>query len=259
MKKLIIKQIARYKKKFLYKRNASRIEYGKACNEGITIIYRISDAGYKKLKPDYINNENCLANAVSAFPTAEYNWLVIADNCCDQTLTMIQKYIPVDKIRSVSVGHGAGTFNLAYDFALGLPDDEVVYFLENDYLHTPDAAKILTEGFAIDTNGYFTLYDHPDKYYIKENSVLYFTENSHWKETSSTTMTLAARVKTLKKDEKVWRKWTTGTHPYDWQIFLELKYFQKRKCYSSIPACSTHGEVKWLSPLIDWEKVALQR
>ena len=27
------------------------------------IIYRISDAGYNKVKPDYITNETCLANA----------------------------------------------------------------------------------------------------------------------------------------------------------------------------------------------------
>ena len=29
------------------------------------IIYRISDTGYNKVKPDYITNENCLANAVN--------------------------------------------------------------------------------------------------------------------------------------------------------------------------------------------------
>ena len=28
------------------------------------IIYRISDAGYNKVKPDYIDNETCLRNAV---------------------------------------------------------------------------------------------------------------------------------------------------------------------------------------------------
>jgi hypothetical protein len=27
------------------------------------IIYRISDAGYNKVKPDYIDNEKCLKNA----------------------------------------------------------------------------------------------------------------------------------------------------------------------------------------------------
>ncbi len=42
------------------------------------IIYRISDAGYNKVKPEYINNENCLKNATQIFKDAD--WLVIADN-----------------------------------------------------------------------------------------------------------------------------------------------------------------------------------
>jgi len=36
------------------------------------IIYRISDAGYNKVKPDYINNEACLKNATKEFKDA-YN------------------------------------------------------------------------------------------------------------------------------------------------------------------------------------------
>ena len=31
------------------------------------IIYRISDAGYNKIKPSYIDNKKCLANAVDVF------------------------------------------------------------------------------------------------------------------------------------------------------------------------------------------------
>ena len=31
------------------------------------IIYRISDTGYKKEKPDYINNESCLRNFCNIF------------------------------------------------------------------------------------------------------------------------------------------------------------------------------------------------
>ena len=41
------------------------------------VIYRISDAGYNKVKPDYINNEKCLANAMNVFGDAE--WSIIAD------------------------------------------------------------------------------------------------------------------------------------------------------------------------------------
>ena len=105
------------------------------------IIYRISDAGYKKEKPDYINNENCLKNATSVFNNA--NWSIIADNTSAKTNDMIQKYKSQNHIHYVSVGHGAGTFNLALDEALQSPDDEIIYFIENDYLHKSDSQKIL--------------------------------------------------------------------------------------------------------------------
>jgi len=82
------------------------------------IIYRISDTGYNKVKPDYINNENCLKNFCNVFFDYIYDITVLADNCSDDTITMIKKYIDPVNIRKVSVGHGAGTFNLALDEAL---------------------------------------------------------------------------------------------------------------------------------------------
>ena len=80
------------------------------------IIYRISDAGYKKDKPDYIDNEKCLANAVKVFDDCE--WLVIADNVSEETNNMIQKYVSRNNILYASKGNGAATFNLALDEAL---------------------------------------------------------------------------------------------------------------------------------------------
>ena len=80
------------------------------------IIYRISDAGYNKVKPDYINNENCLSNAVKTFGSE--NFIIIADNVSEETFLMICKYVKSKQITKVSVGHGAGTFNLALNFVL---------------------------------------------------------------------------------------------------------------------------------------------
>jgi hypothetical protein len=83
---------------------------------------------------------------------------------------MIQKYKSRDHINYVSVGHGAGTFNLALDEALMYDDDEIVYFIENDYLHKLESQKILEEGFNLGAS-FVSLYDHPDKYirsYLKE-------------------------------------------------------------------------------------------
>ena len=88
------------------------------------VIYRISDSGYNKVKPAYINNEACLKNAIQTFPWFEHNWTILADNISEETNNMIQKHIPRNYIEYVSVGHGAGTFNLALDEALGYDDEE---------------------------------------------------------------------------------------------------------------------------------------
>lgn len=231
------------------------------------VFYRISDAGYKKIKPDYINNETCLNNFVTKFANMS-NIKVIADNVSDDTYNMICKYVDKENITKVSIGHGAGTFNLALDMALKLPSLNYVYFVENDYLHKDDSWEVLREGIHIGFP-YVTLYDHIDKYIPKhqggnpfiesdggEHSKVYLTKSCHWKITNSTTMTFASTVKDLQQDEPILRKWTTQAHPHDFNMFLELGK-NNRYCISSVPGYATHGELKWLAPLTNWEEVAL--
>ena len=228
------------------------------------LIYRISDSGYNKVKPDFITNEICLKNFVEVFLPNDFT--IIADNISEDTKKMILKYVPEDCIQYVKVGHGAGTFNLALDLALTYNDEEIVYFIENDYLHTSDAKKILKEGFDIGAS-FVSLYDHPDKYLSPdrggnpycdggaEDTRVYLTDNSHWKITNSTTMTFAAKVKTLKENEKILRDFTNGTHPHDFQMFLKLREYNQL-LITPIPGRSTHGETAWLSPLIKWKNYA---
>jgi len=227
------------------------------------IIYRISDTGYNKVKPEYINNESCLKNATEVFKEAE--WYLIADNVSDQTNNMMQKYVPLNCTEYQSVGHGAGTFNIALDKALTYDADDIVYFIENDYIHKSESAKIIKEGFELGAS-FVALYDHPDKYLDPskggnpycvggaEDTRVYLTDSCHWKITNSTTMTFAAKVSTLKRIEPILRKHTSGTHPDDFQMFLELR--QKGELLiTPIPGYATHGETAWLSPLTDWSKV----
>jgi hypothetical protein len=227
------------------------------------IIYRISDTGYNKIKPNYINNESCLKNFVSVFGNEDLH--IIADNCSEPTLKMIMKYVHPNAITIVSVGHGAGTFNLALDLALTFYDDEIVYFIENDYIHKDNSLKILKEGFELGAS-FVSLYDHPDKYkgpdqggnpYCDggaEDTRVYLTDSCHWKITNSTTMTFASKVSTLERTENILRKHTSGTHPNDFHMFLELRE-QNELLITSIPGYSTHGETAWLTPLTDWSKI----
>jgi hypothetical protein len=227
------------------------------------IIYRISDVGYNKVKPSYINNENCLKNFVYIF--GNQNLEIIADNCSETTLHMIMKYVHPDMINIVSVGHGAGTFNLALDKALKLDNDEIIYFLENDYLHKPGSNEVLKEGFDLGAS-FVSLYDHPDKYMTPdqggnpycdggaEDTRVYLTDSCHWKITNSTTMTFASKVSTLKRVEPILRKYTQGSYPEDFKMFLELRE-QNELLITSIPGYSTHGETAWLSPLTNWNQI----
>ena len=163
------------------------------------IIYRISDAGYNKVKPDYIE------------------------------------------------------------------EDYPVYFIENDYIHKLGSDKIMEEGFSLGAS-FVSLYDHPDKYldpsrggnpYCEgggEDTRVYLTDSCHWKITNSTTMTFAALPSTLKRVESTLRKWTSETHPNDFQMFLSLRD-QGELLVTPIPGYATHGETAWLSPLTDWSKI----
>ena len=222
------------------------------------IIYRISDVGYNKVKPDYINNESCLKNFMYVF--GNQNLEIIADNCSKETLQMITKYVHPNKITTVSVGHGAGTFNLALDMALKLDDNEIVYFVENDYVHLPGSAQILEEGFKLGAN-YMNLYLHPDKFMAPfqggnpevdddggYTTKIFRGETQLFGMFNSTTMTFAAKVKTLKEDEATLRKYTSGTYPQDFQMFLELRDNGK-VLLTPLNTFATHGETAWLSPL----------
>jgi hypothetical protein len=225
------------------------------------IIYRISDTGYNKVKPDYINNENCLNNFCKVFIEELHNIHIIADNVSKETTEMICKYVNQSQITHVKIGHGAGTFNLALDMALKLDEDEIVYFVENDYVHLKDSPQILEEGFKLGAP-YMTLYLHPDKFIppfaggnpeVDQDggyfSKMYRGETQLFGMFNSTTMTFAAKVKTLKEDEAILRKYTSGTHPDDFKMFLELRDKKGSALLCPLNTFSTHGETAWLAPL----------
>lgn len=222
----------------------------------LKIIYRISDSGYNKVKPDYINNENCLKNFVSVF--GNQNLYIIADNCSEDTLRMITKYCHPNRIEKVSVGHGAGTFNLALDMALTYDDDVVVYFVENDYIWLKGANEIMEKAL---NNGadFFTSYIHPDKYMVQGGNPevdvdggylnkMYLLDGDLFFTVNSTTMTFSSKVKTLREFEPILRKHTSGTYPNDYHMFLDIRD-NGGVLLCSVDSYSTHGETQYLAPL----------
>jgi hypothetical protein len=224
------------------------------------IYYRISDNSYKKTKPPYINNQNCFLNFLYVFKEVE-EIFIIADRVSEGTLSFLSEYkLPMEV---TDFGNGAKSFNYVLDLALKRNPSEVIYFLEDDYLHLPLAAKAIDDGF--DFAEYVTLYDHPDKYdmhspnphveYGSESTRVFRGMWRHWRYTNSTTMTFLAEVSTLREDEEILRKHTSGTHPNDFEMFEELTE-KGRLLVSPVPSLSTHGETQWLAPFINWEEIS---
>ena len=228
------------------------------------IYYRLSDTGYKKVKAAYVNNENCLVNFIKNFTNGITDDItILADNICDETHSMLLKHVNKNSIIKCKLGSGAQTFNAVLDMALVQKDEDIIYFVENDYIHRKNSKLIMEEGFDLNAD-FVCLYDHPDKYINAEAggnplisgggeiTQVFLTKSCHWKLTNSTTMTFAAKAGTLKENESILRKWTTGTYPQDMKMFLELRNTGKT-LISPIPGYATHGDLPWMSPLINWE------
>lgn len=248
------------------------------------VIYRISDKSFDKEK--ICNKYDSLKNAVSVFGLD--NIYVLADNCKLATI----KFLEDLNINFETTSNGnAGTCKYIFNNVINkYNDNDNLYLLEDDYLHLVNSKEAILEGLEI--ADYVTLYDHPDLYtgmnpFVYKDtfkSEIFLTKSTHWRSTISTTMTFAAKVKTLKKDNFIWNIFCNDKVPEDFYAFVALtkqedlskiKYFYKkglqdlasvminnilsdynpRLLISALPGLATHTETKFLSPLIDWRKI----
>jgi hypothetical protein len=232
----------------------------------VVSLYRVSDASYVKPKLPHADKLACLDNFLAEFGSADT--LVFADKCKPETLAGVRERAPTTV--EITAGSSAASWRAVARYALeNLAPADFVYFVEDDYLHRPGAGRVLREGLEI--ADYVTLYDHPDKYLAPErggnpavreggeSTRVLHTASSHWKLTNSTTMTFATRVSTLRADKRVWWWFSRGVHPWDYHAFRHLTRRKlagrRRRLVSPIPGYSTHAEIAWLAPLIDWTSV----
>lgn len=227
-------------------------------------LYRISDEAQTnahKPKLSVATKKNCLHNFLSVFSRTS-DILILADCVSPPTLQWIHELLDTFELPHIHVlqsqfRSGASNFLFAASIVkqLELPNDHPVYFVEDDYIHTSDACKVILEGLQV--ADYATGYNHPDKftpqaYPYGENSRVMLTESTHWKTTKSTTMTFATKAGIVVRDFDTYHKYCQTGYPYDHEMFLELGS-AGRILASPIPGVSTHTEIMWLGPLISWE------
>lgn len=173
----------------------------------------------------------------------------------DNTDEYYSEYKP-GRLTKINEGTEAKSFLAMIDYAhsLNIADSDVVYFLEDDYLHRPGWETVLAEG--ADIADYVSLYDHLDKYlhYNDLRSKLLLSSSTHWRTTPSTCNTYAAKWAIIKQDIFVHRffsEHSNGGISQDCQKFERLTGLG-RSLITPIPGYSTHLD-QLMSPLIDWQ------
>lgn len=247
------------------------------------IFYRLSDGSYPKIRFPNATKENCLRNFLSEFHDPFDQMFLYADNVREDTFAwlkdLVESYNTLSDQYNIVLqrstgGSSAASFRLVFEHALQLSDSELVYFVEDDYGHLPYSRALLFEGIA--RADYVTLYTHRDKFipagqggniFVGEDGAeptrVIMTEHSYWMLTNSTTMTFATKVSTLQDDAEIWRKYTMGTYPRDFDAFIELRH-KGKTLIMPLPTRSSHMMPEWSAPLIgtgfhSWDDVVVSK
>ena len=215
-----------------------------------------------RTRPKWFNKIKVFENFKNTLNSELVNYTIIYDEfygSIDKTFLAKEKNVEI-----INCGSECDSFLKTLDIiqSRNFDDEQIVYLLEDDYLHRHGWCDIMLEGFTINSS-YLTLYDFD--FFIAKGyfSEIFVTPNSHWRAIPATTQTFACRYKTLIEDLEIHQKYSfsnaikkkEGFHfSKDYDKFWELQQKQ-RYLISPMPGWSTHCDANHLSPVINWEKI----
>lgn len=217
---------------------------------------------HPSIRPHWFNYEKCFYNLINTMipsPGDLVKFNIIFDGDLENTFT--QKYIeqnpPIHQLIQINSGGEAQSGNIMWKYInekYEYDDNDVIYIVENDYVHAPGWINVLLDLYKTFETDYSSLYDHNDKYFLPMyddlQSPIIYTKHCHWRGVPNTTGTFAVKGKYLRED----------IHEHlgiegDFHKFKELVDKKGRSVYTPMPGYSTHCMNDLLSPLINWEKI----
>jgi hypothetical protein len=223
----------------------------------INIYYRhasINNIG--RQRPYWFNYESCFKNLLTTIEKYDNINLTLAlDGDINQDFTKNYQ----DKFTLFSTNYQSSLLSyralLEHIKEQPMESNELIYFLENDYLHVDNWVDKLVELYSTFSNlDYISLYDHNDKYFLPMYddlvSKVITTSSHHWRTTPSTCGSFIINRKIFDQDYDIWST-TVGDH----NTFLYLNENRNRFVLTPIPGLATHCMDGLMSPCIDWEKI----
>jgi len=211
----------------------------------------------RKYRPHWFDYEKCFVNLLNTIEGKNVELHVVMDGKVENN--WIKKY--KDKYITHEIkGEGRPGCKML-QIAKSLLDDktnnvDLMYFLENDYLHVDNWVEEIVTLFQTYPQGlnYVSLYDHNDKYFLSmyDNLVskIFTTKTRHWRTTPSTCGSFVMSKKAFEDDYDV-----LSTMEGDHHKFLWLNEHKNRFVLTPIPGLSTHCMEELLSPTINWKEI----
>lgn len=137
-----------------------------------------------------------------------------------------------------------------------MPGSDLIYLLENDYLHqvgwVSKMFELYESGLQFD---FLSLYDHPDLYNLPKHANLttrlVHSQSHHWRTAPSTCASFILDKRAFNRDCEIFRSCLADHH-----LFAKLVGRRGRVLLTPVPGLSTHSMADYLSPTIDWGKLA---
>jgi len=166
-----------------------------------------------------------------------------------------------EKNEKVTFNQMSNMSNIHQSLLLAKKSDDLVYFVEDDYIHSIDALKemILTYeklSSMLKTELILCPTDYPYLYSEVENSKIFLGDKSHWRSIKETLCTfLMSKEMLIKYWDELISMCKYEHYPFEKPLH---NIYEKEYCLSPIPSLAIHltniNSVFGLSPNIDWKK-----
>lgn len=216
-----------------------------------------------KARPTWFSHEKCFRNLLQTIAADPQGHQVTLTVMYDSSLEDLQTdfmapFIANEqlgiRLQFIKGGSDRNSFLITMGLAksLQIPDTDLLYFLENDYVHQHGWVSKLFElyrsGLRFDI---VSLYDHKDKYfsplYTDLTARLHVTNTHHWRTAPSSCASFIMSKSSLERDYDILTAGET-----DYHFFTKLVQGRGRVLLTPIPGLSTHSMEGYLSPTVDW-------
>jgi len=249
-----------------------------------TVIFRACDkvtAVNQNPRPFGLNKTElvklCFTSLERALAAVPHEVIVVGDALSDE----LAHFFSTRSVRLISGTFGNdNSIRKTLEIACQVPEDNWIYFCEDDYLHTPDALAKATD-FIVEKDSilkqvpkiynpsswlslhnkhlFLFLPDYPDRYLPKyrKHALVVTTSSSHWRQVSHVTFSFITRGASVRKFYPMMHgaAHQANDRRLSRQLFGRLGYgvFSPAICFSPVPGLATHMHRDTMTPLVNWQ------